>query len=377
MSVLLPHPDNTTQAAENCFLFSDWELPQQGTFSETPPFDGKIIARMPDLGADCFTKNIETSNFSSYWTQVIAHASSVIQEKITAFKNAPPSVRQQFFHRLTMFGCVVLLCGVVFLLFERGNKTPENPIDIADTVSENVEPPVTSEPAVVIRETSPFVPIFQPEPNVMPSVAVDTVPPTAVDLLVQTDSVWNRTPSNPHSPWEHAPRQPAPPVPPAAVAMTPMIDMSMQISPHEQQLLAQSNPPVQPPFDPFLQTPAPTGPIVPGMVPTHARQDSAPPMMPMHTQQNNAPPGIATSQGARQSVSPPLHPQYMPPSAVPNMHLPYTQQYPQTAPPNMPIPSGVSTLSPQGAHYPQQPHGIASPQYPAGNYYHNAPSMWR
>ena len=418
MSILEPCTDNTTQETENSIIASgiissDWMLPEMNLTGESVPFDGKIIARMPDLGEDCFAANIERSKSASFWTKAFFWIPSAIQRKTAAVAGSSQNARQQFFLRLTSFGCAVLFCGIVILFFERGRQTESTGIDTVETVVEKTETPVVREPVVVVSETTPSVPVLQPEvANAPPDVALGAVPPPAAEPPAHSDSIWNRPPGNSFSPWESSPWESAPRPPehsfgntaagnttagntaamghppvPHTVTMQPMTDMTAQVPPFEHQLVAQSHVPagmpvhmpMGPPVDPF----APAGHQGIGQGIGHVVHGMAPMQGQPQGQQNNMP-GIATSQGVRQqAVSPPVHPQYVSPSAVQGMHPPFSQQHPQTVPPSMPIPSGVSTLPTQSSHYPLQQHpqqhspGIASPQHSGGGFHPSPPPTHR
>jgi len=351
-------PNNTTLTSEGGFLFNDWELSERRTTEEMPPFDGKIIARMPDLGAEGLLKSIEKPKFPSFWERTYSSVLATFQGTISS----STATRQQFFHRFTTIGCVVLLCGVGILLLERGNKSAETAFDIGEfTMSDSAEATTTPPPFITgighSDNESAFAPIVPPWSNdtpsdvaphsaipVAPMESFAAVPNTAVDPPEPAGSVWERPVADSYSPWGIASRQPEIPqtgVIPSTVAMSPMLDMSsMPMSPYEQQLLAQSNLPVQPPVDPFMQV---NNQVVPGMMPMQERMKNTS--------------GVATTQNnVRRGVAPPLHPQYVPQSAVQDMHAPFSQQVPPPVPPNMPIPSAVSTLQPQGSgYYPPPP----------------------
>ena len=370
-----PHslPDNATQGTENGFLFNDWTLPEKNSAENTNLFDGKIIARMPDLGAECLSKNTEKSGTRSYWGKI---GSSIPSASV---------VRLQLFHRITAFGCVVVLCGLGIVLLEQGDKTTENAPVIAEIVVENVKIPITEFGEIMVS-----APIVQPEPTeqtpdltfppvilVAPTENVAAAPVAAKGQPDQVPSVWNRPSSDSYSPWHVAQNQPAgpsievasaepPPSPPPAqmvpsntVAMAPMVNLSLPVSPYEQQWLAQSNPPpMQAPVDPFMQVNNYTGPNT----------------VPMQNQWANAQVAAAHQNGQR--VPPPPYPQYGPPPAAQGMNI--QNQQGQVPPPNMPIPSGISTLPAQGGGY-YQPHpgGAASAVQPNPGNYYNVPPTYR
>ena len=373
-----PHspPNGTITSAESGFLFSDWDMSEKGLSEVSPQFDGKIIARMPDLGSENFTQSIEKSKSPSFWENVGLSIASMIQGNRSSF---PHASRQRFFLRFAIFGGIILLCGVGILFLE-GENQPTVP-EIADII-ELVTPFIPDE----TPENAPLALILFPEANsasaraeVTPHQTVPAAPvegvvavssPPPAHLPGQTESVWNRPAGDEYSPWNTAPRQPAsspatadnspPPAPQSAtVAMAPMIDMSMPISPYEQQLLTQANMSAHQPVDPFVQQ---NSYVVPGMIPMQERQEN--------------PTGFATA-NSRQSVSPPYHPQYLPPGAVQSTHPQYGQYNPQAVPPNMPISSGASTLPPQGhMDYYHQPHGVVAPSH-AGEFYPVPPAYRR
>ena len=393
-------PENTKQAAGNGFLFSDWDVPSEEQGVEIPQFDGKIIARMPDLGGDCFISTINRSKTPSFWAKAVCSLSSVIQKNPTQpFQGTqqqgtqqqctqqPRGTQQQFFSRLTAIGCAVLLCGIVIIYIGNEDNTTETASNTAEAVQEEKAISLPNEP-VIVREASGtqsgFVPIFSAEiPSASSSVDVAALPPP-VAPPVQSDSPWDRPVADSYSPWDVAPRQPvhseglfavahnpSAPVTPATavaattVAMSPMTNnMSMAVSPHEQQLfMPPSHSPVQLPADPFIQSNphAVSGNnVVSGMMPMHGRQENTP--------------GIAASNGARPPATAPIHPQYVPHSVMQSMGMhPHHQQnqhpshhpHGMMVPPNSPIPAGVSTLPVQGAPH---VHGAPHPQQHPGQH---------
>ena len=381
-----PHslPDSTAQATENNFLFSDWEVPEKNPTNAAAPFDGKIIARMPDLGSEGFANNIEIPKVPLHWKKI---GSTVLP----FFQGL---THPQFLHRFTAVGCVVLLCGIVFLLLERENKKTENDTDIIQIISEDTGK--TKKPASPVGEKTTFDTVLHFGPGKLTGNPTgSTIPVAPVESValaappVHADSVWDRPVGDPYSPFGVPPRQLENP-PNAAgnaaaapsfspVTMSPMIDMttSMPVSPYEipifpyeQQLVAQSSPQVHPPVDPFLQQ---SGPNVPGMIP-------------MRGQVVGNTPGSAATQNVQRSVTgTPYVPEYVPQSVVQGVHPSYHQQNPYAAPPqNMPIPSAASTLPPQGhneRYYntpPQNnnmPHGTTGQRVPSEFY--NTPPIGR
>ena len=339
-----PHPPlgNVSQTATSGFLFHDWGLPEKGTAEKALQFDGKIIARMPDIGSESLTDNIKVSKFSVFWEKLGASIASMIQGQ--------PATRQRFLRNCVAVGSIVLLCGIGFLVLERERTPTDNVLGIAEIVLPSTEPPMI-ESVAIIGDSGKFTPIMLPDgiitPPTIPGASMEgiaTMPPPVGDSTYSPWDVAARQPENP-------PERPiaealtltgAPYVPPPSydtVAMAPMIDMSipMPISPYERQQPPQPNMPI----DPFAQTH--TG-IVPGMIPVHERQENAL--------------GVATTQNVQRPIAPPLYPQYAPPSAVQDMYGQHGQYNPHVVPPNTPIPSGVSTLSPQG--------GYATQYYPSG-----------
>jgi hypothetical protein len=137
-----------------------------------------------------------------------------------------------------------------------------------------------------------------------------------------------------------------------------MTNLSLPVSPYEQQWLAQSNPPpMQAPVDPFML----------------ANNDSVSGMMPMQNQWGNSQEGAT-----QQRVPPPPYPQYPPSSAMQGIPAQYPYQNGQVPPPTMPIPSGISTLPPQGGgYYQQHPNGAALSVPPNPDHYHNVPQPYR
>jgi hypothetical protein len=371
-----PHdlPENTALDLESHFPFDDWELSGEFATKETPLFDGKIIARMPDLGSESLCHDAEDSKSQSFWRNIGSSIASMIQG--TAY--LPPVAGKHFLHRFTAIGCVVILCGIGILLLEREEQSNENTLDVSEMMSEIIKTPPREVASAGIAESA-FVPVLQSEPVavVIPAAPVEkvaAVPPPSVPPPKPTESVWDRSVSDSYSPWNIAPRSPeslhdevasgeipsAPTPPSETVAMVPMVDMSMPVSPYEQQWLAQANPPVNPPVDPFMQI---NNNAVHGMVPMHERQGNVP--------------GTTYTQNYVQRPGPPPHLQNVPPTAVQGVHTQYSQYAPPTVQPNVPIPSGASTLPVPGGYYPhQQPNGTASSVPPPGEFY-NAPPTHR
>jgi len=399
-----PHslPDNGTTKTEGGFLFDDWDLSEGNNPTESiTPFDGKIIARMPDLGSESIAKNIGKPKFPTFWGQACASVLSVLQRGTIA----NIETEQRFFHRVTVFGGIVLLCGIGILLISSGKDSQvENAIDLAQILAEKTEFAATE--SVVFVAESAFSPILQPEPSsAVSSIASNsTIPVAPVESVAAVSppeqvSPWSRPAADSYSPWEVTSKQPensfhpigvvsdntAPVSQPEIVAMSPMTPIaatSMPVSPHEmsatpfgQQLVAQSNPPYYPPVGTQIQ---PSQPVVPpGMIPTHGRQEnalggapqqspqwhpSAPQRFPTTTPGHAVPINNPQGQFGQQSqhVAPPG---YM----LPNNH---------TTPAGTPIPSGISTLPQQGGQQ-IQPHGTPVPR-PPNDFYNNPPptSRW-
>ena len=381
-----PHspPDDAAQVTENGFHFLDWTPSEKNSAENQHLFDGKIIARMPDLGSECSAKGDEKSRNRFHWGKIGSSISSSIQGP--AFPTS--ATRSQLFHRITAFGCVVIFCGLILLLREPGDKSTENAPDITEIVVENVKIPITEFGGV--GEVMVLAPAVQPEPTTRipdftapPAIPVASAENLTMASVADTDqpnhvqSVWNRPTSDSYSPWHVTQRQPESPsakvaslepsqsspqaqtIPSSTVAMVPMVDLSMPVSPYEQQLLAQSNPPpVQAPVDPFMQLNNHTGS---GMMPTQ-------------NQWANAPEVAARPNDQR--VPPPPYPQHLSPLAPQGM--PTQHPYDQVPPPNVPIPSGISTLPSQGGGYYQQyPGGVASPIPSNSGSYYNVPPTYR
>ena len=387
-----PHslPDNGTLRTENGFLFDDWELPDgQNLTEDVTLFDGKIIARMPDLGSGNIAKNIAKPEFSIFWRQVSALTVSI-------FRGGSPAdavTRERFFRRLTTFGAVMLLCGTGIFFFDYARDQPtENTPDIAEILSGTTE---SVDPVAV----SIFSSALQSEqngtiPNVTSSPAIPVAPVESV-AAVSTPSPWDRPTADSHSQQgtlskqSENPFQPidvvadaiptVPTVPSGTVVMSPMPPItgaSMPVSPHEMpvspfemQLVAQSNMPSAGNHVP------PNLPVVPpGMIPTHGQQQNMRGTVPQqHMQSMPVTYGPAhshamSSNNLHGQVA--QHSQYVVPPGymVPNHHV---------APVSMPIPSGVSTLPTQGGYgmpvQNVQPLGTPA-QRPHSDFYNAPPS---
>ena len=260
MSDPRPFPNDSPNTTESGFLFSDWELPEKSMSEPPSPFEGKIIARMPDLGSENFVQSIEKTKSLSYWEKFGWYIASMIQG------NATPSARQRFFLRVATFGSVVLLCGIGILFLEEANEQGTENAVLTKNLSEIAE--VTA----IAQENPSVAPVLPAGANgsltvfsanqTIPVASIENVvavsPPPAANIPEQAESVWNRPAADAHSPWDVSPKQPADPLSApitqtAAVAMSPMIDMSLQMSPYEQQLLAQANASAPQPVDPFTQ----------------------------------------------------------------------------------------------------------------------------
>ena len=386
MSDLHSRPDNGRSTSTSGFLFDDWDLIEKSPAEDVPPFDGKIIARMPDLGSNGIVANIKKPKSPSlglFWKRLRQSIASVVHREMPEFVHSTLGTRQQFFHRVTAFGGALLLCGVGLLCLDYNKKeTTEDTFNITGILSENAESSSAVAITPVRKELAP--PVVLPESNNQPSdagVAIPVADFAAVQNSVastaeQTDSfpAWNRPIVSSYSPFDVVPKQPEhslpspdvvaavpPPVPasmtvtmvpmtpisesPTHIPTTSMPPTSMPVSPYERQLVAQSNSPVRPPVDPFIQTNR--SPVPPGMMPMHERLENM----------VNAP-----SQDAQRSAS--VMPPYHPPLVAVQGGIPVSNspqgQYSQYGP-NVPIPSGVSTLPPQHGYYPQNPVGNFPP----------------
>ena len=369
----------TLCTSENRTLFSDWELPEKLPAEPYTPLDGKIIARMPDLGGDSFIKNIGYPSMTSpcptpVWKKTWMSLTTTIQQNIPKTLYTADGTRQRFFLRLTAFGSAVLLCGIVMLFLENNNDTLEHVHTAQPAATRGVKPEQQSapnEPLVILCETSGHVPVFQPIPGQpMPGSVNDAFSPVDNTALVQSESVWDRSSSVSYSPWDASSRQPdAPAVASHSVAqsaphvvMTPMVDMSMQISPYEQQLLAQAQQQAQPvslphhQIDPFVQA---AGHVVSGQAGTSI-------------------PEAVSTHNSRRAVSPPLHPQYVPASAMHGVHPGSVHPNVPLVPSHSPIPSGTSTLPVQGgpAQYSTIPQSQQPPSHQTNGFY-SSPPMYR
>ena len=455
-------PENTAQTTGNGFLFNDWEcaedVPEINQANGCIPLEGRIITRMPDLGSEPLTAGIpnqtgENAIACSYWTRLGQSLSAMIQGDSPQSARPQRSV-QQLFHRLTAFGCVLLLCGLVVLFLERGNHTDDS--STAQIESDEAKAGIAETLVAAKEDTIPFPPASfsmgqigmsaeshqalagssaghssgsssgTSSGSVIPGTTIESfgslgeaqpgfpntaqsqpAPPTAHSQVPEAvESAWNRPVADSYSPWDVAARQSevaqpipngfvpppmgeSPPV--AAVAMSPMIDMSMPVSPYEQQIIAQStvpsyaNPMATPSAsqmpDPFAQqqgfqphpasvgnVPIPGAPMpgvpMPGVpMPNFGTQGVVPtqwPSMPPQGQYNEMPhhhlQGMPQGQHhVGRPASAPPQPQYMPPEAMQSMQNPHMQPQPQQGvSPNMPIPSAASTLHQQGGYYPQQ-----------------------
>jgi len=381
-----PHslPDNPAQAVEGGFLFDDWNLPEQKNPAENPAlFDGKIIARMPDLGSEEITKNSEKNHFLSLGSRLFLCVSSVFQRNPVESLNVTINPRQRFFRRVTVCGGAVLLCGLgIFLLEQNQNEPVENPLAMTEILSESPITPATEHAAVIGIMDSAFSPGVIPNPT---GIVTDLAPNSAVpaaDLTAVPSPA-----ADAYSPWNITSKQPESPPPPSDVVvvdaapsdtvamsqMTPiespsMMDTtSMPISPYERHLVAQSSATSNRPVPSYNPSPNPSP--MPGMMPTHDRLVNAPGMP------------------ATQNVQPQYYPQGGSPANVPagssthgqyGQYAPYAAAAPPNyAPPGMPIPSGVSTLPTQrGGYYQQQPpYGAPMPTPP--NDFYGAPPIYR
>jgi len=377
------------------FLFDDWNLSEEKSLTEeTVLLDGKIIARMPDLGAERLIKNIERPKFFSFWGQAYSSVLSLIQRKTSESTHCIVRTRQQFFQRVASFGGVILLCGVGILLLDQDKDEPSVDSIFSVNLRDLRNKPIAENVASAESKESAFSPVLSPEipdlaSNVLVPVAdVASVPSPVVTPPARAESVWSRPVADSYSPWSVASRQPANPSPPpsnfattlgtapavpqGAVAMTPMAPMapmsssSMPVSPHERQLLAQShlpanvpvNVPVRPPANtnvpPYNQPPM-SG-MMPGMAPPPNVQQSLPQQYQQRANNANIPPSA-------------LHGQY-------GQYAPYAATPSGPMPPNVPIPSGASTLPAQNGFYQQPPYGAGSLPRPSGDFY-SAPPTYR
>ena len=384
-----PHslPDNGTQATESGLLINDWNLTEKNLPEDAAPFDGKIIARMPDLSSNGFAKNTTKRNppsLGNWWNHIRLSLAPFMQERTHGTDPSFMGTRLQFFQRVSTFGGVLLLCGIGLLFLDQNDKEPtKDSHTIVNILSDHTEAPAKKTTTLAQNESTLPSSVTLLESNNLASdsnVAIPVADFAAVQNSVANSAehaepiaVWNRPVSNTYSPWDVAPKQPesSPPSPgvvaavppsaplPAAVAMAPMLQMSappmtapsisMPVSAYERQLVAQANPPTCPPVDPFIQTQTNNAQVPPGMMPMHERLEN---MM-------NAPP-----QNAQRSAS--ATPPYQPlATGQNNQRSSYSVPPNYYAPPsNTPIPSGVSTLPSQNGYYPQNSPGNFYPDVP-------------
>jgi hypothetical protein len=166
-----------------------------------------------------------------------------------------------------------------------------------------------------------------------------------------------------------------------------MTPLSMPISPYERQLLAQSSAPAHPPVmaNPVMAHNDPFPPPA-GMMPMHGRMENIPASAPQNMQQNMQRPATAPPQ---YTTPPQYYVQgqgYVQPGAVPpnslhgqyGQYAPYAAAVPQNyaAPPNTPIPAGVSTLPTQNNGYYAPTHG-APMQRPPSDFNNTNPQYRR
>lgn len=344
-----PHslPENSTPNAEGGLLFDDWNtLEEKNSTENTASFDGKIIARMPDLGSENIVKNIRNPKNSPFWEK-IRPFSSFFQQKT-------PEARQQLFRRITTVGGIILLCGIGIILFDSDKDgATENVTDRAEILSELTGlTDSTDEPVVFVSEAA-FSPITSSTGNL--SSALDNAMPNVVSYtptpIASPPSPWDRPAADTRTSWENAPAQPENPflpidsaavyttstMPSEPLVMSPMYPIggtSMPVSPHEMpispfeaQLVAQANTPNYPA-------------IPPGMMPMQERRENVSGVMP----QQFSPPmsGHTVPMPHQSGQFGQQPPQYVVP---PGYLLPQQQAVPQQS---IPIPSGVSTLNQQG-----------------------------
>lgn len=420
MNTLHPLPENSTQMLENNYITDDWNITETSLPTDVASFDGKIIARMPDLSSNDCIKTIEKPKYSSVWTRIFQSVKSIKNGKMLDHILHSVGDRQQFFQRVTVFGCAFLLCGVGIVFWENDNdEMPEQKVNVADILSESTPSPASDNLSIPASQSA-FSPIVVQESKGTSTVYSDSdVKIPVADIAAVQDSVvhsaeqaaWNRPVADVYSPWNVAPKQPQEKVllvsevpaaagsPPTAVAsppmvaqnnpsgtveMAPMTPLSMPISPYEQQLfVAQSHPPVRQPVDPFIQsTVQSSGLPVSGMVPTHGRIENSvnfPQQNVQYSQQQQSPTYLPPQQ------NPSVMPQgRMPMPTVPqngNQHGQYGQYDQYAVPPNvavssnMPIPSGLSTLPPQQNGYYQRPAEAVPMQN--NNFHPNAAPAYR
>jgi len=397
-----PLPDSSTPNTESNFLFDDWDLAEEKSpIGSAALFDGKIIARMPDLGSASIANNIGKPKFPSFWGGICTSVCSAIQgggiqgratqgKDIQGGAGGKPAnaiARQQFFHRVTAFGGVILLIGAGILFFDHRpfdygkERVTENAINIAESWAGNAESSITESLADI--SDSAFSPILQSESgNTLSSTfSSSTIPVAPVESVTAVSplSPWDRLTES-HAPWGIAssasnqsgdPFQPievavadvtavdmGPPMPPDTVVMSPMTPIApppaaptampptampiapheMQVSPFETQFLAQSNTPHTP-------------------IGTHVGA----PVQQNHPTVNHptVPPGILPMQERLQHMSNVAAPQQIPPQQIPHWHPSAQQQFPP------PVHGHVAPMhnNPHGQFRQQHPQYVVPPSY--------------
>ena len=436
------HPllNNAAPKMPNGDFCDDWGLSKEKSSTESAClFDGKIIARMPDLGSGSIAKNIKKPVISSFWGQACASVLSV-------FRRQPPSssgTGQRFFRRLTTFGGIVILCGIGILLIGKDKGTSvENAVDVGEISVDNTEvcatesvvtvakptakpaekpatetaatPPAkpAEKPATETAATPPAKPVEKPatEPAEKPTSSVAAAP---VVPVASAESVAAAVgPPKPVSPWDRpavdafasldtVPKQPESPPPPINMAaIAPATDATSAVA------ITQVIPADAVPLTPMSQINGVSMPISPYEMPPIsplelqrvAQSNTAlHPSGGAYAQPNyyTVPPAVASQQNmlmqapAQQQLPHPVQGQGAPVNnssgqfrqqsqyaVPPGYMLPNNQVIPQSTP----IPSGASTLSAQGGP-PIQSLGMPmqnmQPQNPTSDFYNVSPAYRR
>jgi len=405
------------KTTQNGFLFDDWNLPEEESSigNVPPPFDGKIIARMPDLGSEGIAPKNAKSEFTASWEQVSSSVFSIFPWK----SYANMGTGQRLFRRIIDCGIIVLLCGIGIHFI--GYDTDKPTAVVAEPAAKQaaVKPVADAKPAAeTATKSATEKPVADAKPNEEPAAKLAvadaaslTVPVAPVENLVAASSPkqtspWDRPAVDSQTIQDAVPTQPESTAPNgnavavdatstvlsetvAMAPMTPIAGASMAVSPYEMavspfelQMVPQSN--VLPSGGTPIQPHHPTVP--PGMMAMHGRQENMPGIAPQQTPPWQTP--------APQQYLPPGHGQaapinkpqgqfgqqpgyYMPQGQAGQQQGQFAQQHNQfaqqggqqyvvppgymaqhqAAPQNMPIPSGVSTLPPQNGQY-MYPNGM-------------------
>jgi hypothetical protein len=379
-----PHSqqDSSLSKTESGFLFDDWKTDENGSNDSATLFDGKIIARMPDLGSESIAKTVaktvEKPQFPSFWGELGTSVLSVFQGGTNGSASANP--RQQFFQRVTAIGAVVLLCGFGILFIGSGD---DEAIDYSINVVGTAKPSTTeagsffNHPGVKdsgLKDSGLFA--RQPEPtndlfggnthSAIPVAPVESVVAVSPQVSPQV-SPWDRPAANSFSPQtDPQPNQPgnpfqpidlahahhvshAPPIPPNTVAMSPMTPIGTPST-----AAVPSGTVVMPSGTTAMPFGTATMPVSP-----HEISVSPHEALPLVAQSNHptVPPGMMPMQGRQEN---------MPGGASPHHNLPHHgSQHPSSQHPNpqwqTSAPPPWQTSASQHSPHPHSMHGHAAP----------------